>query len=139
LEYSFSKAIIGSRRDGSNFLLTNVGRGLSSGPMSTSSSSSADVNLYPSFTSSAKPLQIDEEHDKKSFNRSFRSAALSYSLTIETLQLMYGRLLEWAPCDCHHYVIHLSSKSYILFLGPTAGSALPSASECFVFSTSSTL
>jgi hypothetical protein len=91
------KAIIGSRRDRSNFLLTNVGRGLSPGPMSTSSSSSADVSPYPSFPSSIKSLQIDEERDRKSFGRSFRSAALSYSLTLETLQLMYGRLLEWAP------------------------------------------
>jgi hypothetical protein len=53
--------------DGSNFLLINVDRGLSPGPMSTSSSSSSDVNPYPSFPSSAKSLQIDKECDKKKF------------------------------------------------------------------------
>jgi hypothetical protein len=53
-EYSFSKAIVGSRRDESNFLLINVGRGLSPGPMSISSSSSADMNPYPSFPSPVK-------------------------------------------------------------------------------------
>jgi hypothetical protein len=91
-EYSFSNAIIGSHRDGSNFLLINVGRGLSPGAMSISSSSSADINPYPSFPSSAKSLQIGKECDKKSLDRSLRPAALSYSLTLETLQLMYGRL-----------------------------------------------
>jgi hypothetical protein len=117
-EYSFSKAIIGSCRDGSNFLLTNVGRGLSPGPMSTSSSTSADVNPYPSFPLSAKSLQIDEERDRKSFGRSFRSAALSYSLTLETLQTdAWPPARAGPPCDCYHYLIHLSLNSYILFFG----------------------
>jgi hypothetical protein len=74
---SFSKAIISSRRHGLNFLLMNVGRGLSPGPLSTSSSSSADVNPYPSFPSSVElMLQMDKECDEKSFDRSLRSAAL---------------------------------------------------------------
>jgi hypothetical protein len=64
-EYSFSKAIIVSRRDRSNFLLINVGRGLSPRPMSTSSSSTVDVNPYPSFPSFAKSLQIGKECDGK--------------------------------------------------------------------------
>src|SRR6185503_747670 len=52
--YSFSSVIISSRKAGSNLLLINVGRGLSPGPMSTSSKSSADVNPYPSLPSSKK-------------------------------------------------------------------------------------
>jgi hypothetical protein len=43
---------------------------------------------------------------------------------LEILQLMYGQLLERAPCDCYHSVTHLSLKSYILFFGPTAGVSL---------------
>jgi hypothetical protein len=52
--YSFNKAIIGSRKHRCNFLLTNVGRGLSPEPISIFSSSSADVNPYPCFPSSVK-------------------------------------------------------------------------------------
>src|SRR6185437_9314683 len=51
----FSSAIISSRKTGSNFLLINVGRGLSPGLMSSSSKSSADVNPYPNLPSSKKP------------------------------------------------------------------------------------
>src|SRR6185436_14013330 len=52
--YSFNSAIIGSCRLGSNLLLINVGRGLSPGPISTSSKSSADVNPYPNLSSPVK-------------------------------------------------------------------------------------
>jgi hypothetical protein len=53
---------------GLNFLLMNVGRGLSAGSMSSSSSSSADVNPYPSYPSSVESmLQMDKECDEKSF------------------------------------------------------------------------
>jgi hypothetical protein len=85
--YSFSKAIIGSYKHRRKFLLTNVGRGLSPGLISTSLSSSADVNLYPSFPSSVKStLQMDKEDNKKNFGRSSRLAALYPSLFFETLQ-----------------------------------------------------
>jgi hypothetical protein len=85
--YSFNKAIIGSRKHGRNFLLTNIGRGLSPGPISISSSSSANVNTYPSFPSSVKSiLQMDKEDNKKNFGRLSRSAAPCLSLLFETLQ-----------------------------------------------------
>jgi hypothetical protein len=52
--YSISKAIVGSRRHGLNSFLINIGCGLSPGPISTSLSSSSDVNPYPNFLSSVK-------------------------------------------------------------------------------------
>jgi hypothetical protein len=84
---SFSKAIIVSHTHGRNFLLTNVGCGLFPGPISTFSSSSADVNPYVNFPSSDEStLQMDKEDNKKNFGRSLRLAALFPSLFFETLQ-----------------------------------------------------
>jgi hypothetical protein len=42
----FRRLVTDSHKFGSNLLLMNVGRGLSLGPMSTSSSSSSKVNSY---------------------------------------------------------------------------------------------
>jgi hypothetical protein len=94
----------------------NVGRGLSLGPMLISSSSSTDVNPYPSFLSPVKSA-IGKECDRKSFGRSLRLATLLSKLMLETLQLMYGIKSLVPPSDCCHYVIHLALKAYILFFG----------------------
>src|SRR3954462_5656420 len=66
----------------------NVGRGLSPGPMSTSSSSSADVNPYPSLPSPARSmLNTGEAHDEDSLGRLLESAPFLVALLTEGLQL----------------------------------------------------
>src|SRR3954463_10936991 len=92
------------------FLLINVGRGLSPGPMSISSSSSADINPYPSLPSPARSmLNTGEKHDEDSLGRLLESAPFLVALLTESLQLR--DLLE------------VRSLLFI-FLGPIAGIGL---------------
>src|SRR3954462_9088924 len=66
----------------------NVGRGLSPGPMSTSSSSSADVNPYPSLPSPARSmLNTGETYDEDGLGRLLESAPFLVALLTEGLQL----------------------------------------------------
>src|SRR3954463_6694287 len=71
------------------FLLINVGRGLSPGPMSISSSSSADINPYPSLPSPARSmLNTGEKHDEDSLGRLLESAPFLVALLTGSLQLL---------------------------------------------------
>jgi hypothetical protein len=104
---------------GGNFLLTNVGRGLSLGPISISSSSSADVNPYPSFPSFVKSiLQMDKE-DKKRILANRRDWPL---YVFHRFLKLYNK--SKASCqnrpsyNCYDYAQHLISKVYALFFGP---------------------
>src|SRR3954467_13208880 len=77
-----------TRHRPSFFLLINVGRGLSPGPMSISSSSSADINPYPGSPSPARSmLNTGEKHDEDGLGRLLESAPFLVALLTESLQL----------------------------------------------------
>src|SRR3954464_9207350 len=126
--YYFNKAIIGPRRFGSNFLLINVGRGLSPGPMSISSSSSAEVNPYPSFPSPAKSMlntgQTVGEDNKDNLGRLPESAPFLIALVKEGLQLICA--LQWQGISLLRlhdlFVVRLL---LFRFCGRSQGSAIP--------------
>ena len=70
-------------------MLINVGRGLSPGPMSISSSSSADVNPYPSFPSPAKSmLDTGRGYVEANFGRPLESASFYIAMLNEGSQIL---------------------------------------------------
>src|SRR3954463_6863988 len=92
------------------FLLMNVGRGLSPGPMSISSSSSADIPPYPSLPSPASSmLNTGKTYDEDTLGRLLESAPFLVALLTESLQL--------------HDLLGVRSLLFI-FWGRSQGSAL---------------
>src|SRR4051812_10931401 len=73
-------------------LLINIGRGLSSGPMSISTSSSADINPYPSSSSSVRSMLhtimcADEQYDEANSDRLLEPAPFLVARLAKNLQL----------------------------------------------------
>src|SRR5438105_3680716 len=101
-------------------------------------SSSADANPYPSFPSPARStLNMGKKCDEKSFGRLLESATFLVVLTLETLQLICGRLLERASLGLLQLCDTPGTKSlHCIFWGRSQGSVWPSASN---FAASSTL
>src|SRR3954464_11674658 len=126
--YFFKRAIIGPGKLGSNFLLINVGRGLSPGPMSISSSSSADVNPYPSFPSPVKSMlntgQTVGEDNKNNLGRLPESAPFLIALVKDGLHLICD--LQWQGISLLrlHDLLVVRLLLFI-FCGRSQGSAVP--------------
>src|SRR3954464_1146142 len=127
--YFFNRAIIGPRRLGSNLLLIKVGRGLSPGPMSISSSSSADVNPYPSFPSPVKSMlstgQTVGEVNKNNLGRLPESAPLFIALVKDGLHLTALTWLGNSLLRLHDLLVVRLVP--FVFRGRSQGSAVPRA------------
>src|SRR4051812_19575650 len=96
--------------------------------MSISSSSSADVNPYPSFPSPAKSMlntgQTSGEDNKDNLGRLLESAPFLIALLEEGLQLIGG--LQWWGVSLLRLHDMLVVRSLLfIFCGRSQGSALP--------------
>src|SRR3954471_24110122 len=100
-----------TRHRPSFFLLITVGRGSSRGPMSVSSSLSADMNPYPSSSSPVRSmLHTGEPHDEANSDRLLepalflvarlaKSLQLCSSLEVSSLLFLFWGRSRGSPCQ----------------------------------------